>query len=118
MSEKDVQLMCDSPFIIQLYETYNGEQSLYFLLEVAIGGELFCTYNKKDFFGKEPHAKFYLAGVVFAFEHMHQRKIIFRDLKPENLLLDEVGHIKLTDMGLAKVVVVGKTYTTCGTPDY
>jgi cGMP-dependent protein kinase len=117
MSEKDVQLMCDSVFIVKLYETYNGEQSLYLLLELALGGELYATYNKKGLWGKEPCAKFYIAGTVFAFEHLHERKIIFRDLKPENLLLNDAGKVKLTDMGLAKVVV-GKTYTTCGTPDY
>lgn len=117
MNEKQVQLLCDSHFIVNLYETYNGEQSLYFLLELALGGEIYATYNKKDLFGKEPHAKFYVAGVVFAFDHMHARKIIFRDLKPENLLLNELGQIKLTDMGLAKVCA-GKSFTTCGTPDY
>eukprot|EP00420_Gonyaulax_spinifera_P036203 CAMPEP_0197884792 /NCGR_PEP_ID=MMETSP1439-20131203/11115_1 /TAXON_ID=66791 /ORGANISM="Gonyaulax spinifera, Strain CCMP409" /LENGTH=788 /DNA_ID=CAMNT_0043504535 /DNA_START=56 /DNA_END=2422 /DNA_ORIENTATION=+ len=117
MSEKNVQLLCDSPFVIQLYETYNGEQSLYLLLELALGGELYATYNKKSLWGKEECAKFYVAGTTFAFEHLHSRKIIFRDLKPENLLLNEFGQVKLTDMGLAKVVV-GKTYTTCGTPDY
>merc|ERR1711972_761360 len=73
--------------------------------------------GKKAFWGKVEHAKFYTAGTVFAFEHLHAKKIIFRDLKPENLLLNEKGEVKLTDMGLAKVVV-GKTYTTCGTPDY
>ncbi|CAE7222535.1 egl-4 [Symbiodinium sp. CCMP2456] len=117
MSEKNVQLMCDSPFIVKLFETYNGSQTLYFLLELALGGELYATYNKKGLFGKEPHAKFYLAGVVLAFEHLHSKKIVFRDLKPENLLLNEQGRVKLTDMGLAKVII-GKTYTTCGTPDY
>eukprot|EP00928_Gymnodinium_smaydae_P093855 TRINITY_DN781_c0_g1_i4.p1 TRINITY_DN781_c0_g1~~TRINITY_DN781_c0_g1_i4.p1 ORF type:complete len:782 (+),score=190.77 TRINITY_DN781_c0_g1_i4:47-2347(+) len=117
MSEKNVQLMADSPFVVKLYETFNGDQSLYFLLELALGGELYATYNKKNLWGKEPHAKFYAAGVVFAFEHLHQKKIIFRDLKPENLLLTDTGRVKLTDMGLAKVCV-GKTYTTCGTPDY
>jgi len=117
MSEKNIQWMCDSPFVVKLYETYNGEQSLYFLLELALGGELYATYSKKGFHGSEKHAKFYIAGTVYAFEHLHEKKIIFRDLKPENLLLTDKGEIKLTDMGLAKVVV-GKTYTTCGTPDY
>eukprot|EP00928_Gymnodinium_smaydae_P042424 TRINITY_DN28570_c0_g2_i1.p1 TRINITY_DN28570_c0_g2~~TRINITY_DN28570_c0_g2_i1.p1 ORF type:complete len:795 (+),score=137.20 TRINITY_DN28570_c0_g2_i1:68-2386(+) len=116
-SEKDVQLMCDSPFVIKLFETYNGDQSLYLLLECALGGELYATYNKKNLWGRESHAKFYVAGTLFAFEHLHSKKIIFRDLKPENLLLNDAGKIKLTDMGLAKVCV-GKTYTTCGTPDY
>lgn len=117
MSEKDVQLMCDSDFIVKLYETFNGEQSLYFLLELCVGGELYATYNKKGFWGKEKNAKFYVAGTVFAFDHLHERKIVYRDLKPENLLLNEKGQVKLTDMGLAKVVI-GKTFTTCGTPDY
>jgi len=117
MSEKNIQIMCDSPFVVKLWETYNGEQSLYFLLELALGGELYATYSKKGFHGSEKHAKFYIGGTVFAFEHLHEKKIIFRDLKPENLLLTDEGRIKLTDMGLAKVVV-GKTYTTCGTPDY
>merc|ERR1719263_2003298 len=117
ISEKDVQLMCDSPFVVKLFETYNSQESLYLLLELALGGELYATYNKKSFWGKVDHAKFYVGGTVFAFEHLHSKKIIFRDLKPENLLLNDKGHIKLTDMGLAKVVI-GKTYTTCGTPDY
>jgi len=117
ISEKNVQLMCDSPFIVTLYETYNGDQSLYFLLELALGGELYATYNKKNMWGNDTCAKYYVAGTTFAFEHLHSKKIVFRDLKPENLLLNDSGHVKLTDMGLAKVIV-GKTFTTCGTPDY
>jgi len=117
ISEKNAQLLCDSPFIVKLYETFNYDQSLYFLLELALGGELYATYNKKNFWGNEKCGKFYVAGTVFAFEHLHSKKIIFRDLKPENLLLNDKGHVKLTDMGLAKVVP-GKTFTTCGTPDY
>lgn len=117
MSEKEVQLLCDSDFIVKLHETFSSPQQLYFLLELALGGELYATYNKKGFFGKEQHAKFYVAGVVNAFIHMHGKKIVFRDLKPENILLNEDGRVKVTDMGLAKVVL-GKTFTTCGTPDY
>jgi hypothetical protein len=117
MNEKNILMMTNSPFIIKLHETYNGAQSLYFLLEPALGGELYATYNRKGFHGSESHAKYYAAGTCLAFEHLHERRIIYRDLKPENLLLTEQGHIKLTDMGLAKFVI-GKTYTTCGTPDY
>jgi len=117
MSEKNIQYSCNSSFIIKLYDTYNGTKTLYLLLEIALGGELYATYNKKGFHGSERHAKFYIAGTVFAFDHLHSLKIIYRDLKPENLLLNEEGHVKLTDMGLAKVAV-GKTFTTCGTPDY
>jgi len=97
--------------------TFNGTQTLYFLLQPALGGELYATYNRKGLHGSEKHAKYYVAGTVMAFDHMHQRKIVYRDLKPENLLLDEHGKLLVTDMGLAKFVM-GKTYTTCGTPDY
>ncbi|CAE7018990.1 for [Symbiodinium sp. CCMP2456] len=117
MNEKNILAMTNSSFITKLYETFNGTQTLYFLLEPCLGGELYATYIRKGLYGSDKHCKFYTGSVVFAFEHMHQRRIIYRDLKPENLLLAEDGFMKLTDMGLAKFVV-GKTYTTCGTPDY
>jgi len=117
MNEKNILFRLNSPFIIKLHATYNGDQAIYFLLEVALGGELCAVYRRKGLHGSHVHAKFYVAAVVFAFEHCHQRRIIYRDLKPENLILTQTGNIKLTDMGLAKHVI-GKTYTTCGTPDY
>lgn len=110
-------LSTNSRFVIKLFATYNSSQYLYFLLEAALGGELYATYNRKGFHGSERHAKFYSAGVVFAFEHLHERRILYRDLKPENILLNEQGETKLTDMGLAKFVI-GKAFTTCGTSDY
>eukprot|EP00928_Gymnodinium_smaydae_P008438 TRINITY_DN13079_c1_g2_i2.p1 TRINITY_DN13079_c1_g2~~TRINITY_DN13079_c1_g2_i2.p1 ORF type:complete len:765 (+),score=210.93 TRINITY_DN13079_c1_g2_i2:93-2387(+) len=117
MNEKHIFQMTNSDFIIKLYECYAGTQTLYFLMQAALGGELYTTYQKKNLHGNEKHAKFYAAGVCLAFEHMHARRIIYRDLKPENCLLSDKGKFLLTDMGLAKFVI-GKTYTTCGTPDY
>jgi len=117
INEKNILMVTSSPFVVKLYATYNSDQSLYFLLEVALGGELYATYNRKKLHGSERHAKYYAAGVTFAFEHLHERFIIYRDLKPENVLLNEHGHPKLTDMGLAKFSI-GKSYTVCGTPDY
>jgi len=117
LREKEILLMCDSKFVVKLYMTYKTKETLYFLLEPCMGGELFATYHKHHFHGSVTKAKFYSSSVVFAFEHLHERHVLYRDLKPENLLLDSGGFCKLTDMGLAKVVT-GKTYTTCGTPDY
>lgn len=64
-----------------------------------------------------PVAKFYAAEVVLAIEYLHQKEIIYRDLKPENLLLDRHGHLKITDFGFSKKVP-DITWTLCGTPDY
>ena len=116
-NEKDIMLMTNSPFIVRLHETYVGSQYLYFLMELALGGNLYITYGRKSLYGSPLHARYYVASVVFAFEHLHERRIIYRDLKPENLVLTEKGHLKLADMGLAKFSV-GKSYTTCGTPEY
>jgi len=65
----------------------------------------------------EPTAKFYTACVIEAFAYMHERDVIYRDLKPENLVLTDKGYLKVTDFGFAKVVT-NKTFTLCGTPDY
>jgi len=117
LREKEILSICTSAFIIRLYATFNTQESLYFLLEPALGGELFAVYHRHRFHRSITKGRFYSASVVFAFEHLHERNVLYRDLKPENLLLEARGFCKLTDMGLAKIVT-GKTYTTCGTPDY
>lgn len=83
------------------------------------GGELFYHLKKAGWF-TENRAKFYAAEVTLALKHLHERGIIYWDLKPENVLLDMSGHLKLTDFGLSKMGVMGckKIYTFCGTPEY
>jgi len=116
ISEKNVMRMLDLPFTVKLYETYNIDKYLYFLLEVVLGGELFSVLRARTVFD-EATARFYTASVVFAFDYMHSKCIVYRDLKPENLLLNDAGYLKITDFGFAKIVA-DRTYTLCGTPDY
>merc|ERR1719201_912750 len=110
-------MIADSPYIVKLYATYNWPQTVCFLLELLLGGELYATYTRENLWGSEVHAKYYGSVVLLGFEHLHTHRILYRDLKPENVVLNAKGIPKLIDMGLAKRVL-GKTYTTCGTPDY
>lgn len=116
-SEKFLLSRLNCPFIIRLYGTFQDQQHLFMLLEYAIGGELF-TYLRRA--GRFPlgTTKFYAAEIVCALEYMHNLNIVYRDLKPENLLLDARGHIKIADFGFAKVIPDNKTWTLCGTPEY
>ena len=116
MSEKNVMAVLKHPFLVRLYNTYKDANAIYFLLEPCLGGELFTILRARQSFN-ESTAQFYAACVVSAFDYMHSKNIIYRDLKPENLLLDEKGYIKITDFGFAKVVT-DRTFTLCGTPDY
>jgi len=116
VDERKVMLLINHPFLLQLYNSYWDSYNVYFLLELCLGGELFSILRKSGRF-QEKMAKFYTATVLKAFEHLHSKSIVYRDLKPENLLLDDQGYIKVVDFGLAKVVT-DKTWTLCGTPDY
>ena len=105
-------MMIDTPFVLKLYNTYQDTRYLYFLVELIHGGELF-TLLRDLIQLSEKMARFYAGCVVQGFEHLHERDIVYRDLKPENLLLNKKGYIKIVDLGLAKVVKDG-TYTLCG----
>jgi len=116
MSEKNIMQKLDNPFLVNLKTTYMTSKQLYFLLEVCLGGELFNILRNRNYFD-EPTARFYTGCVVEGFAYMHSRNIIYRDLKPENLVLDSKGYLKITDFGFAKEIT-DRTYTFCGTPDY
>ncbi|KAG6308893.1 hypothetical protein E4U45_005028 [Claviceps purpurea] len=104
------------PFLITLWGTFQDWRSLYMVMDFVEGGELFSLLRKSGRF-PNPVAKFYAAEATLALEYLHSKNIIYRDLKPENLLLDRHGHLKITDFGFAKRVP-DKTWTLCGTPDY
>ncbi|RDW89262.1 putative protein kinase [Coleophoma cylindrospora] len=93
------------PFVVKLFYAFQDHEKLYLILEYAQGGELF-THLKQERMFPEDVASFYMAEMVLALEHLHRNLgVVYRDLKPENCLLDAEGHLLLTDFGLSKVAV-------------
>ncbi|KAL2168286.1 hypothetical protein VTG60DRAFT_205 [Thermothelomyces hinnuleus] len=93
------------PFVVKLYYAFQDQEKLYLILEYGQGGELFTHLSTERMFSEET-AAFYMAEMVLALTHLHNDLgVIYRDLKPENCLLDADGHLLLTDFGLSKVAV-------------
>lgn len=109
------------PFVVKLYYAFQDQEKLYLILEYAQGGELFHHLALERMFTEEV-AAFYMAEMILALEHLHQNvRVIYRDLKPENCLLDHEGHLLLTDFGLSKVALDEeneRTNSVLGTIEY
>lgn len=114
-----------SPFLVTLYYAFQTDAKLHLILEYVRGGELFTHLFKRERFD-EPEVRFYTAEIVCALEHLHSLGIIYRDIKLENILLDEQGHVCLCDFGLSKEFLAApaataadnRTYSFCGTIEY
>ena len=118
LNEKQILSSIQHPFIVKLYTTFRDNTYLYFLLEYVRGGELFDVLKKQKKL-KVDEARFYAANVLIMIEHLHKRKIAFRDIKSENLLFDNEGYLKLIDFGMARYVDdKNKCSTFAGTLDY
>ena len=104
--------------MVKLYYSFQNEKKLYFVLEYCPGGELFNLLSKMKRFS-EDHTRFYACQLVLALEYLHSKNIIYRDLKPENVLIGADGYIKIADFGLSRMnIVLDEATTICGTPEY
>jgi len=117
-TEKFVLERNECPFLVSLEFAFQTPEKIFFVMEFKQGGELYHHLKNSRRFDEE-RAKFYAAEVVIALEYLHQIDVVYRDLKPENVLMDEQGHICLTDFGLSKTMKdEEKSTSIAGTPDY
>jgi len=106
------------PYIASFHGVLQDLSRVYLLQELVPGGELFEYLEQRDVM-QEEEARFYLANICVALEYVHSRGVLYRDLKPENLVFGADGYLKLVDFGFAKQLPVnGMTHTLCGTPEY
>mmetsp|Transcript_13728 Transcript_13728/g.2198 ORF Transcript_13728/g.2198 Transcript_13728/m.2198 type:complete len:205 (-) Transcript_13728:1009-1623(-) len=114
--ERDVMLLLDHPFVVKLVKTFKDAERVYFLMEFVRGLDLFDALREIGLV-TGPNAKFYTASLILILEHLHSHEIIYRDLKPENVMVDKDGYIKLIDFGTARIIK-DRTFTIVGTPHY
>ena len=119
-NERDLMVEADHPFILKLVKTFQNDRQVFMLLEVCLGGELFTLLhcqNRGSTGLPLADTQFYGACVLDGLAFLHEKSICYRDLKPENLLIDAEGYVKIVDFGFAKKIY-GKSFTLCGTPEY
>ncbi|KAK7934163.1 hypothetical protein WMY93_005059 [Mugilogobius chulae] len=116
--ERDILLKAHCPFIVRLFMTLQNAECLYMLTEVGLGGDLLTLLKEKGTLD-ESSSRFYTACVVEALTFLHCRGVIYRGVKPENVVLDEHGYAKLIGSGCLKKINKGKkTWTFCGAPGF
>lgn len=128
-AEVGVLAEADNPWVVELKCSFQDEKYLYLVMEYLPGGDLMGLLIKKDILS-EADAKFYMAEMILAVESVHKLNYIHRDLKPDNILIDRQGHIKLSDFGLCAKYEAAPGFapgrnkkrqrlkSTVGTPDY
>jgi len=119
-AENSILRKLNCPFLVHMHYAFQTEFQLFFIMDYVNGGELFFHLQKEGKFSQD-RVRFYVAEIVLGLEYLHGKGIIYRDLKPENLLLSADGHIIMTDFGISKeglAATTDRTSTFCGTPEY
>ena len=114
--ERSILLKIDHPFIVKLVKSLKDEKNIYFLMEYIKGKELFDVIRDIGLLSKL-QTQFYGASLMLSVDYLHERKIVFRDIKPENVIVNQSGYIKLIDFGTSKEII-DRTNTIIGTPHY
>eukprot|EP01137_Pigoraptor_chileana_P006770 Opistho-2@51449 len=118
-NERNLLAKVSSPFVVELKYAYETKERLCLVLDLMNGGDLQYHLSMSQTF-EEERTRFYAAELVLGLQHLHKANIVYRDMKPENVLLNTKGHIRLSDMGLAIELIPPKKDTRgkVGTPGY
>ncbi|KAJ0405897.1 hypothetical protein ATCC90586_003358 [Pythium insidiosum] len=114
-----LQACSDHPYIVTLYFAFQSQDRLFLVMEYCGGGDLLSALTRRKAF-TESEAAFYIGEIALALSHLHSKGIVFRDLKPENVVMDLDGHCLLTDFGISKEGIKdhASANTFCGSPMY
>ena len=116
--EKQILQNLNYQFLVGMVFCFQTQERIYFVMNFIRGGELFNHLHKCKHFPEE-ETKFYCAIIGLALEYLHTHGIVYRDIKPDNILIDEDGYLKLADFGMAKMLKdQEKAFSLCGTPEY
>ncbi|CAD8093322.1 unnamed protein product [Paramecium sonneborni] len=118
-NERDIMSILNHPFIVKMQYAFESRKYLVFVLEYCSGGELFYLLRKVKRM-KEEEAFFYFSEICLGMKNLHENNIIYRDIKPENILIDFDGHVRIADFGLSKPNMTDQDigYSFCGSPEY
>ncbi|XP_023240970.1 putative protein kinase C delta type homolog isoform X4 [Centruroides sculpturatus] len=119
IERKVLALGSNHPYLCKLYCTFQNESHLFFVMEYLSGGDLMFHIQQIGRFDQD-RARFYSAEIVCALKFLHRKGIVYRDLKLDNILLDNSGHVKISDFGMCKTGIKNdrRANTFCGTPEY
>lgn len=117
INEKLVLSDLNHPSIIRLIKTFKDEKAVHFLMTFINGIEMFDMIRQIDLL-ENYESKFYIGSIMLCLEYLHSKNIVYRDLKPENMMVDDKGYLHLIDLGTAKKLEKNRTFTIIGTPHY
>ena len=117
MNEKQLLQKLKNPFLVNMLCSFQNRENLFLVMDYCNRGDLrYHLGNKRRF--KQDEARFFLACIVSCLEYMHSKKVIHRDLKPQNLVIDDRGYVRVTDLGVSRQVKPNNAEDTSGTPGY
>ncbi len=117
MNERNLLAELKHPFLVNMVYAFQDRENLYLIMDLMPGGDLRFHISEQQCF-REEVVKFFACCMIAGLEYLHSNGIIHRDIKPENLVIDNKGYLRLTDLGVARLVQPDNFQDTSGTPGY